>query len=270
MITPLGYASVGLYALSLALYVLHLYENKLAAGRAASAFLAVGLVTHYFALLERAHAVHAVPYQDLYGSMSLFGWFLALTYLALELRHGQRTVGAFVLPVVLLLYALATILSPAAPAPAPARGSLFAFHVTVNILAYSAFTLSFVFSCMYLVQNRLLRDRHLGAMGWRMPSLELLEGMTRSGVRVGLVALVIGATLGFAVVNRLRGHFFTFDPKEIITLLILAGYAVYLWLEGSAGWRGARASKLCALTYLAVVFSYTVVNLFLSQYHHFY
>lgn len=270
MTTPLGYVSVGLYALSLVLYVLHLYEDKPTAGRAASALLAIGLLTHYFALLERARAVNAVPYQDLYGSMSLFGWFLAITYLGLELRHRQRTVGAFVLPVVLLLYALATFLSPAAPPPPPARGSLFAFHVTANMLAYSAFTLSFVFSCMYLIQNRLLRGRRLGAVGWRMPSLELLERMTRSGVRLGFVALVIGATLGFVAADRLRGHYFSFDPKEIITVLILAGYAVYLWLEGSTSWRGARASLLCALTYLAVVFSYTVVNLFLSQYHHFF
>ena len=64
----------------------------------------VGLVTHYFALLERSKGLHTVPYHDLYGSMSLFGWLLALTYLVLEFYHRQRSVGAFVLPFILAFF----------------------------------------------------------------------------------------------------------------------------------------------------------------------
>jgi len=36
----------------------------------------------------------------------------------------------------------------------PAQGPLFAFHVTLNILAYSAFAISFVLSVIFLLQNR--------------------------------------------------------------------------------------------------------------------
>ena len=61
-------------------------------GTCGTVFLALGLVAHYFALLERSRGLHTVPYHDLYGSMSLFGWLLALTYLGLELYHRQ-TVG---------------------------------------------------------------------------------------------------------------------------------------------------------------------------------
>ena len=63
--------------------------------------LGLGLVAHYFALLERSRGLHTVPYHDLYGSMSLFGWLLALTYLGLEFYHQQRSVGAFALPFIL-------------------------------------------------------------------------------------------------------------------------------------------------------------------------
>ena len=269
MLTLTGTCALGLYAASLALYIWRLYSDRRVVGRIATLLLSAALLAHYFALMERAHLVHAVPYEDLYGSMSLFGWFLGITYLGLELYHRQQSVAPFVLPLVVVLSGLATVLAPATAHPAPARGTIFALHVTTNILAYSAFTLSFVFSAIYLGHNRLLRSRRLGTVAWRMPSLELLERMTRSGVLVGLVTSALGMTFGLMVEDRVRGSYFSFDPKEMISLLILIAYGSYLWLERTTAWRGARASLLCMLNYMAVLFSYTIVNLFLSRFHRF-
>src|SRR5260370_5014929 len=115
------------YSLSLVSYLRFLYAGKSLAGRLGTVFLSLGLVAHYFALLERSRGSHTVPYHDLYGPMSLFGWLLALTYLALELYHRQRSVGAFVLPFFVVFF-FAAHLSPADRlAPPPARGPPFAF-----------------------------------------------------------------------------------------------------------------------------------------------
>ena len=265
-----GYCALGLYVASFILYVWHLYSDQVIVGRSATLLLAGALIAHYYALMERAHLLHAVPYEDLYGSMSLFGWFLGLTYLGLELYHRRQSVGPFVLPLVIILSGLGALLAPGAAHSAPARGVAFALHVTTLMLSYSAFTLSFVFSAIYLSQDRLLRSRRLSAIGWRMPPLELLERMTRSGVVVGLVTLVLGIGFGLIVEDRLRGRYFSFDPKEIISLLILIGYGLYLWLERSTSWRGARASLFCVLNYVTVLFSYTIVNLYMSSYHRFF
>ena len=85
-------------------------SGKLAIGSLGTTLLGLVVIAHYFALLERSRGLHTVPYHDLYGSMSLFGWLLALTYLALELLHRQRSVGAFVLPFV-LVFLLAAFLA---------------------------------------------------------------------------------------------------------------------------------------------------------------
>ena len=268
--TELGYMTGGLYAASLGFYLRKLFAGSAWAGRVATALLAAGLTTHYFALLERSYALHAVPYEDLYGSMSLLAWFLAFTYLGLELLHRERAMGAFVLPLVLLLLGLELVVAPQAAPKAPARGSIFALHVTSNILAYSAFTLSFVYSAVYLVQDRLLRARRPGAMVWRLPALEDLERMARSAVWVGLGSLLAGIVFGIVVGQRLTGQISSLDPKVVTSFLILAFYTVYLWSARSAAWRGARASLLCIASYFAVVFSYTVVNLYLSKFHRFY
>jgi ABC-type transport system involved in cytochrome c biogenesis permease subunit len=89
------------YSLSLASYMGYLNSGKTIFGTDGSVLLGLGLIAHYFALLERSRGLHTVPYHDLYGSMSLFGWLLALTYLGLEFYHQQRSVGAFALPFIL-------------------------------------------------------------------------------------------------------------------------------------------------------------------------
>src|SRR5437899_8218814 len=185
------------YLLSFGLYVRFLSTGSKLTGRLGTVLLGLGLIAHYFALLERSRGSHTVPYHDLYGSMSLFGWLLALTYLALEFYHRQRSVGAFVLPFILVFF-LAAHLAPADRlASTPAHGTVFALHVTLSILAYAAFALSFVLNLIYLAENRLLRNRKLGEVVWRLPALDLLERMSRSSVLVGLISIAIGTTLGF-------------------------------------------------------------------------
>jgi ABC-type transport system involved in cytochrome c biogenesis permease subunit len=263
-------AAVVVYASSLGAYVAYLYSGKELAGRLGTVLLVAGLVVHYFALLARARAAHTVPYHDLYGSMSLFGWLLGLTYLSLEFYHRQRSVGAYVLPFVLIFFLAATAAPADKLAPPPAQGVMFALHVTLSILAYAAFALSFVLSLIFLSEQRLLKTRHLDDVVWRLPPLELLDRMSQSSVLVGLLSIAIGTVFGFVWVDKLTGQYWYYDPKYVITLLVLVLYVLYARLARSAAWRGARASKLCVFNFAVVVLSFTVVNMYLSHSHRYF
>ncbi len=262
-----SYIALALYLGSLGLYLHFLYTGRRLSGRLAAAVLALGLVGHYLALLERSHWVHSVPYDDLYGSLSLFGWLLAATYLGLELYYRQRSMGAFVVPCVVALFVIGTWSGPDLSATRQEQGTMFALHVTLSVLAYAAFALAFVLSFVYLLEHRHLRRRRPGPVFWRFPPLEGLERMSRGSVRVGLVSLVAGTALGILWQWRIRHYFLFTDPKVLVTLAILVLYWIYLRLSQRGGWRGARASLLCVLTFLVVLFSYAVVNVYLSQFH---
>lgn len=263
--------SLALYAASLGCYARILYAPHAWLGRLGTLLLVGGLAAHYFALLDRSRATHTVPYDDLYGSMSLFAWLLAVTYLALELFHWQRTVGAVVTGFLLLwMGALEIFASNNPAAPPKISGALFALHVTLNTWAYSAFCLSFVLSLVYLLQDALLRSRRLGTAFWRFPPLDLLDRMARESVGVGLAALCFGVGSGFVWEHRLSGSFAWADPKVIFTLAILVVYFAYLVLSHRSGWRGSRAALFCALNFVIVLFSYTVVNLYLTHFHRFF
>ncbi|MGH9561060.1 MAG: cytochrome C assembly family protein [Terracidiphilus sp.] len=264
------YVSFVVYSASFACYARILYAPNLWLGRLASFLLAAGIVCHYFALLERSHWIHAVPYDDLYGSMSLFAWLLAVTYLGLEFLHRQRSVGALVTFLLVIWIALVAGFAPQnVLASPPARGPLFALHVTLNTWAYAAFALSFILSLVYLLQDRVLRSRHPSAAFWRFPSLDVLDRMARSSVYVGLATMIVGVSLGFMYERRLTGAITWTDPKVLITLAIFIIYLAYLGLSRASGWRGARAARICALNFVVVLFSYTAVNLYFTSFHRF-
>ena len=258
------------YFASFGLYLQFLSSGNKLTGRLGTLFLGLGLIAHYFALYERSRGAHTVPYHDLYGAMSLFGWLLAVTYLGLELYHRQRSVGALVLPFILVFFLAAQWAPPDRLSPPAAHGATFALHVTLNILAYAAFALSFVLSLIFLIEERLVRNHKLGDVVWRLPPLELLERMSQSSVLIGLVSISIGTALGFFWVYRLSSKYSFYDPKYAITLLVLILYAVYFRLAGKTAWRGARASKICIFNIVIEFLSFTVVNMYLSANHRFF
>jgi ABC-type transport system involved in cytochrome c biogenesis permease subunit len=94
--------------------------------------------------------------------------------------------------------------------------------------------------------------------------------MSRSSVYVGLGALAVGVISGLIWEHRLTGAFALGDPKVVVTLLIVAAYVAYLVLSRSTRWRGARAAWICALNFAVVLFSYTIVNLYLTTFHRFF
>src|SRR5580700_756957 len=201
----LGYISLALYIASFLCYARFLSLPDLWLGRMATFLLAGGILLQYFDLLERSRWIHTVPYNDLYGSMSLFAWLLGITYLGLEIFHRQRSVGAFVTLLLVIWIALLGLLPRGeAPTPPPARGALFAFHVTLNTWAYAAFGLSFVLSVVYIAQDSILRSKRAGAAFWRFPALDVLDRMSRSSVFVGLGALILGVAMGLVWEHRLR------------------------------------------------------------------
>lgn len=197
--------------------------------------------------------------------MALFGWMLGLAYLVLLLRHRERAVGPFLIPFILVFSILAVLLPPQAARVTPAtRGSLFAFHVTLAILAYAAFALSFVLSLLYLVQNRQIRRGRTGVLFARLPALDVIARMNRTSVTIGMIVLSASIVLGVAWARRVWTALI--DAKLVWALITLAVYGVLLWMD-RRGWEGPRVALLSIIGFILVIFSYTIVNLYLSHSH---
>jgi ABC-type uncharacterized transport system permease subunit len=263
----LGWLAVASYCGAEALAIVALVRGRGALGRAAALLVAAGLVLHFADLMHRARELSSVPYRTLGGSVSFFGWMLGIAYLLLLIRHRERATGPFLIPFVIVATTVGLLLPDAAAAPARGmHGSVFALHVTLAILAYAAFALSFVLSVLYLVQSRQIRRRRTGLLFSRLPPLEVIGGLNRTSVTVGLAVLTLSLALGIFWAGRVWTSLA--DPKVEWALATLAVYGFLLWMD-RRGWEGPRVALLSILGFGIVLFSYTVVNLYFSQSHSF-
>ena len=263
----LGWLAVAFYCAAQICAIVSLVRPQIMVARATPLLIAGGLALHFADLLHRARELGSVPYRTLGGSVSFFGWMLGLAFLALALRHRERATGPFLIPVIIVA-TVAGLLLPDSPS-APARGtqgSVFAWHVTLAILAYAAFALSFVLSVLYLIQSRQIRRGRQGPLFSRLPPLEVLGRMNRTSVSIGLAVLALSIVLGLVWAER----FWTTlaDPKVEWAVLTLLVYGLLLWMD-RRGWEGPRVALLSILGFSVVLFSYTVVNMYLTQAHRF-
>jgi len=231
-------------------------------GRAAT--LVTWLVAAFLAaaLVARWRASGHAPWSNMWEYTVAFAGGTSLAYAVFERWYGQRTLGAFVQPVVLgLLAAAAFFPSDVRPlVPALRNEPLLAAHVAMMVLAYSALSVSFGAAVVYLVQGEKNRFS-------RLPRAAVLEEVGYRSVMVGFPLLALGIALGAYWANLAWGRYWGWDPKETSSLVTWLIYAGYLHMRGLARWHGTRSAVLLVVGFLAVLFTYFAVNLWVSGLH---
>ncbi len=264
----------GLSALALTLYLAaeafslaHLRRERDSFATATTVLLWLGFLVHFAALEIGGRAVHSVPYHDLPSSMSLFGWMIAASYGILLLRHRESSTGPFLIPLAIFFLSISLATGPGATMVRdPSRsGSLFAMHVTLAIFGYSALTLAFVLAQLYLIQNQQLRRRKLGPLFAKLPALDVLSRLHRTSVLIGVSALSVATVLGLIWAKSNWGTYW--DPKVLFTVLVIGIYLVTLF-PGRAG-GGKKIAILSIAGFSLLLFSYSIVNLFITHEHMF-
>jgi len=268
-----GLLALVCYAGATLLYVTWLRHPKVSAGRMATLLAALGAVFNFGFLYVRSLALKTVPYSDLLGSMALFGLFLAAMSLILEARHHDRSLGAFLMPVSLFFLLLSFVLPGGGEVKPELRGSVFAFHVTLNMLSYSAFAVACALSLLYLVLGRQLRSKRgiLNGPVSRLPSLSYLERAARTSIGVGVVSLAAGLTMGFLSAYRVwqeQHPAWLLDAKVWGAVLTLAFY-LWVFVRAHRGAAPGTTAKLAVVGFVLVLLSYTAVNLFFTKVHSF-
>jgi ABC-type transport system involved in cytochrome c biogenesis permease subunit len=261
----MGAAALVLYLAAEALSILRLRRDRESYGTAASLTLFLGFLVHFAALSIGAKATHTVPYNDLPGSMSLYAWMLAASYGILVLRHREGSTGPFLIPLSILFLGASLLTSSHAMTSDPRfLGPIFAWHVTMAILGYAAFTLSFVLANLYLIQTRQLHRRKQGILFLRLPALDVLSRLHRTSVATGVLALATASCLGLVWAKQNWGTYW--DPKVAFTFLVLGIYASTLATPWT-GWSQKKTAYLSITGFVLLMFSYTIVNLFISHGH---
>jgi cytochrome c-type biogenesis protein CcsB len=207
---------------------------------------------HTVALIVRAVELGAPPLGTLPDAISVAVWVIVLVEVLIEQRSGLRVLGAFVLPIVVLLSLKATTTRPANLAPVLASAWIW-IHIALAMVGFAAFVFNFVGAIMYLLQERQIKLKRPGAFYYRLPALETLDRLTFRTLALGFPFLTVGLLLGAIWARTAWGSTLAFDPLAFFSLVAWIVYAGNLAGRAAAGWHGRRAAYFAIVGFAALV-----------------
>jgi cytochrome c-type biogenesis protein CcsB len=232
--------------------------------------LGTGLVFHTLELIFRTWAAGYLPVATFGQALLVSAWALVAAFLLLYWCFPIKVMGALTAPLAALMVSGTLILHPGHGAVSPMLQSLWlTFHIILALLGNAALTLAFLAGIFYLVQERQLKHKKFGFFYRRLPSLEQLDGLNYWCLTIGFPLLTAGIISGSLYAQYTLGRFWSWDPKEILTLIAWLIYAVLLHERLTVGWRGRRAALLAICGFLVLVATFVGANLWFGGYHSF-
>ena len=268
-----------LYAAAGVAYAIHFARRDATVGRAATTLLLFGALVHTFVIGMQTMEVRHLPFANFSRAVSSFVWLLTLSYLYLELTTDERSMGVFILPVIIGLQ-LIPVLHPGVERADPVLDSpWFWVHVSSLLFAYASFALAGVLGVTYMLQFKEIKKKHLGYFYTRLPSLQILDIMNSRAVTVGLVFLTFGVIVGAVWTAQARTiapddpnlrAMSIYDPKIFVALLTWGVYSFAVFARRTLGWTGRRAAWLSSLGFAFAMVNFLAINYFVTTSHTFY
>jgi len=267
--TPVGALlsfTIVLYLLSSLAPVPTLLRREQRGTLLAPAFAGAGLIAHMSAIVLGGIAAGRCPVVNRYEIMSLLSWLIVLFYLIVYARSRMQVLTVILPPlslVVLVTSNLLDFLLPEGPLPLTAaqQGTLFVLHVTIAVLSVAALCLTFALSAIYVLQDRLLKNKQHGSWLRVLPPLDRCDRLVYRSLILGFPLLTLGIVSGSVLHATRSGHFWAWRGDELFALVAWSILAVVIVARLTRGWRGRRSAYLTIAGFVAGVL--TMVSMYL-------
>ena len=258
--------------LSFAFHLSQLASTKKSVRAGASRLEKVGIALLIFAaaihgvgMTLRGISASRVPWANMYEFSISSALLILLVYLTSLKIKDVRFIATFVTGFVLVtLFAAVSLFYVEVKTLMPALQSYWlVIHVVVAILATSSFASAAGLHIAYLVKSSNIAKRLMELF----PALEQLERLAYRFNVVGFVLWSFTLIAGAIWAERAWHRYWGWDTKEVWTFIIWTIYAGYLHANATRGWSGKRSAWLGIIGFLAIIFNFTIVNLYFKGLH---
>lgn len=198
-------------------------------------------------------------------------WSLLLISFILYYKVRYVTIFIFVAPLCFILLLSAIVfLHQEKPMENLVVGPILLIHLFLIFAGIGLMGISAGAGTLFLWQEKLLKNKtKLAHMPKNIPSLGALDKVNSIATNIGFPLYTVGLVSGFIWAYMAWGRIFSFDPKEIISLLILALYGYLFYERKIHGTNGRKTAQLALAVFVIAMFSIFVVNTFLPTHHSF-
>ncbi len=249
-------------------------KTRTAFGYAGSALMLLGLALTTAAILLRWREAGRPPFSNMYESLILFAWSIALIYLALELVYKIRIAGVVAAVLTVVSIAAASFFDTSIEALMPAlQSNWLTYHVLTCFVGYAAFAVSAAASVLYLILKASGKASQAkdgeGAAG---EIFRAMQSFNFEAIRFGFLFLGVGIITGAVWANEAWGTYWSWDPKETWSLITWIIYAIMIHFKYVSGRFGIKDMNtfnavFSIIGFCAVIFTYFGVNFILSGLH---
>ena len=238
--------------------------------------MTLGVVVHGIGVLTRGIAAQRVPWANMY-EFSITGSFIVTAiYLLSLIWRDIRFIATFVSGFVVLIigwantrfYVQVESLMPAL------QDYWLVIHVSVAILATAFFMIGAALAAALLMkESKFINNSNLKGMKIFknvlnvFPKSEKIEKQSYQFNIIGFILWTFTLIAGAIWADKAWHRFWGWDTKEVWTFIIWTIYAAYLHATATRGWDGKRAAWLTMIGFTAILFNFTIVNLYFKGLH---
>ncbi|MEQ2526903.1 cytochrome c biogenesis protein CcsA [Bacillaceae bacterium CLA-AA-H227] len=260
--TRLHELTIIVYALSILLYFIDfLYSNR-KANKVAFWLLAFVWILQTIFLVLFMMDTGRFPVLTIFEGLYFYVWVLVSLSLGINRLMKVDFIVFFTNVVgfaIMVIHTFAPIQYESEVMVGQLASELLFIHITMAILSYGAFSISSVFSLLYVIQYDLLKRKKWGKKLIRIADLAKLEHMSHVLNVIGVPMLLLALILGLQWAYMKLPDVVWYDAKVIGSFIVLTVYGIYLYLRVGKGIQGKNLALWNLASFLIVL-----INFFLS------
>ncbi|SDH74173.1 c-type cytochrome biogenesis protein CcsB [Agrococcus jejuensis] len=222
-------------------------------------------VLHVAGTVMRGIAAERVPWANMYEfALTSIGIIVGIFVFA-QLWRDLRFLGVYITGLATVFLGVATVNFYVSPTPLPPalQSYWLVIHVFVAALGTGFFALGSGLSILQLIRSKASGLAYVD----RLPGASALEDLSYRVSVMGFIFWTFTLIAGAIWAEHAWGRYWGWDTKEVWTFVIWVVYAGYIHARATRGWRGTRSAWLQLIGFAAILFNFTIVNVYFKGLH---
>ncbi|WP_461833115.1 cytochrome c biogenesis protein CcsA [Desulfothermus sp.] len=257
------------YIIAFILCIIAIHKKNSVLDRISNLFILVGYLAHSLILFLNIFHDSFLSKGQFY--FSLFGWSIILVFLFLIWKMKIKFLSLMISPLALIFFISSNLINTKTlPVPKTMSMLWFGTHIFCLFLSIAMVSVGFAVGIFYLyIHNQIKKKSSTTSFKIEGISLETLDRINHFVVGIGFPLFTIGILSGFIWASLTWHKIFSWDIKEVWSLVVWILFAYLFHQRMAIGWKGKKPAILIAWIFTLSLISFLVINSLFPTHHSF-